>query len=265
MGIEGTGSMRVFGAVVRAVREAAGKDIQQLADHVGYSRTMITRVELGDRMPPPTFVEKATVFLNAGEVLAKAAEKLDRTEHPAWFEGYVDLEKVCVSLYTYSTLVLHGLLQTEAYARAVLDARCPVLEPDEIERRVEARLARQALLTRTPPPQLSFVIEESVLRRSPAGPDAQKKQLEHLLTLFFIFRPRRRAGSEDSRRRLTGGRSFEVRGRFVVIGPASRCRGGLGLREGCHSSTSARCPTRSRATGCARAGGRSPSTDSQPR
>jgi transcriptional regulator with XRE-family HTH domain len=181
MGNEGTGSMRVFGAVLRAVREAAGKDQHEVGDYVGYSRAMVARVELGDRMPPPTFVEKATEYLHAGEVLFKAAEKLDRTEHPAWFGGYVDLEKRAVSLYTYSTLVLHGLLQTEAYARAVLGAYCPVLDTDEIERRVEARLARQGLLTRTPPPQLSFIIEESVLHRSPAGDEAQKAQLEQLL------------------------------------------------------------------------------------
>lgn len=183
MANEGTGSMRVFGAVVRAVREAAGKDTQELADHVGYSRAMITRVELGDRMPPPTFVEKATAFLNAGEILYKAAEKLERTEHPAWFEGYVDLEGSAVSLYKYDTLAINGLLQTKAYAQAVLDAYCPVLDKNEIERRVEARLARQILLARTPPPQLSFVVEESVLRRSPAGDDAQKAQLEHVLTV----------------------------------------------------------------------------------
>lgn len=180
MGIEGTGSMRVFGAVVRAVREAAGKDIQQLADHVGYSRAMITRVELGDRMPPPTFVEKATVFLNAGEVLAKAAEKLDRTEHPAWFEGYVDLEKVCVSLYVYDTLVVNGLLQTQDYARAVLGSRCPMLYPEDIEHRVEARIARQSIVTRIPPAQLAFLIEESALRRLPGGKEVQKAQLAHL-------------------------------------------------------------------------------------
>ncbi|WP_328463875.1 helix-turn-helix domain-containing protein [Streptomyces sp. NBC_00448] len=178
---EGTGSMRVFGAVVRAVREAAGKDQQELADHVGYSRAMITRVELGDRMPPPTFVEKATAFLNAGEILSKAAEKLDRTEHPAWFEGYVDLEKLAVSLYTYDTLVVNGLLQTEEYARAVLSVRCPVLEAEEIEHRVEARMARQVLLTRNPPAQLAFIIEESALRRLPDGKKVQKAQLAHLL------------------------------------------------------------------------------------
>ncbi|WP_329369597.1 helix-turn-helix transcriptional regulator [Streptomyces sp. NBC_00669] len=178
---EGTGSMRVFGAVVRAVREAAGKEQQELADHVGYSRAMITRVELGDRMPPPTFVEKATAFLGAGEILSKAAEKLDRTEHPAWFEGYVDLEKRAASLYTYDNAAINGLLQIEEYASALLSTRCPALETDDIESRVQARMARQVLLLRTPLPQLCFVMEESVLRRPVGGRNVLRQQLLRLL------------------------------------------------------------------------------------
>jgi transcriptional regulator with XRE-family HTH domain len=180
--LEGTGSMRVFGAVLRAVREAAGKTTQELADHVGYSRTMVTKIELGDRLPPPTFVDKATPFLHAGEILTKAAEKLERaSEHPAWFEGYVDLERVAVALYKYDNMAVNGLLQVEEYARALLATRCPSLETEEIEHGVQARVARQVLLTRTPLAQLSFLMEESVLRRPVGGRDVFKAQLLRLI------------------------------------------------------------------------------------
>ncbi|MDJ0346986.1 helix-turn-helix transcriptional regulator [Streptomyces sp. H10-C2] len=178
---EGSASMRMFGAVIRALREPNGISTDELAAHVGYSKSLIIKIERGERMPPPDFIEKAEPLLGAGPVLRKAAEHLERSEFPSWFEEYAELERTAVSVYKYDTLVINGLLQTEDYARALFDGRCPVLDAEEIERRVQARMARQALLTRTPSAQTAFAIEEWVLRRPVGGPDVQGRQLIHLL------------------------------------------------------------------------------------
>jgi transcriptional regulator with XRE-family HTH domain len=179
---EGSASMRMFGAVARGLRENAGVTTDALAQHVGYSKSLIIKVERGERMPPPMFVEKASELLGGGPLLIQAAAHLERrSDFPEWFEPYVDLERSAISLYTYSTLVFHGLLQTEEYAHAVLAARCPLLDPEEVERRVEARLARRGLFSRTPTPQLSFVIEESVLRRPIGGVDVLRAQLQRVI------------------------------------------------------------------------------------
>jgi transcriptional regulator with XRE-family HTH domain len=178
---EGSASMRVFGTVARAMREHAGVTTEELAAHVGYSRSLVIKIERGERMPPPDFIEKAEAVLGAGEVLSKAARHLERGDFPSWFEEYAELEAKAVSLYTYSTLVLHGLLQTEEYARAMFGLRCPVLDAEETERRVQARIARQSLLTRSRAAQLAFIIEEWVLRRPLGGQAVHKGQLEHLL------------------------------------------------------------------------------------
>jgi len=181
---EGSASMRVFGTVLRAMREHVGVSTEDLAAHVGYSRSLVIKIERGERMPPPGFAEKAETLLGTGEVLGKAARHLERGDFPSWFEEYAELEALAVGLYTYNTLVFHGLLQTEEYARAVLSAYCPVLDPEEIERRVQARMARQALLTRVArTPQLSFVIEEWVLQRPVGGRRVLKHQLERLLEI----------------------------------------------------------------------------------
>ncbi|SEN06111.1 Scr1 family TA system antitoxin-like transcriptional regulator [Actinacidiphila rubida] len=181
---EGSASMRMFGAVARGLRENAGVTTDALAEHVGYSKSLLIKVERGERMPPPMFVEKATELYDCGELLARAAAHLERrSDFPEWFEPYADLERTAISLYTYSTLVFHGLLQTEGYAQAVLGARCPLLEADEVERRVEARLARRALFSRTPAPQLAFVIEESVLRRPIGGVEVLRMQLRRTLDI----------------------------------------------------------------------------------
>lgn len=175
---EGSASMRMFGAVARGLRENARVTTDALAEHVGYSKSLIIKVERGERMPPPMFVEKATELLGGGELLIRASAHLERrSDFPEWFEPYVDLERTAISLYTYSTLVFHGLLQTEGYAQAVLGARCPLLDSDEVDRRVEARLARRALFSRNQAPQLAFVIEESVLRRPIGGVEVLRTQL----------------------------------------------------------------------------------------
>lgn len=183
---EGSASMRMFGAVVRALREARGVTTKDLADAVGYSQSLIVKVERGERMPPPDFTTRAEPLIGGGEVMQRAATHLERGEFPSWFEPYADLERSAVSLYTYSTLVLHGLLQTKNYASTVLGAYCPLLEPDEVQRRVDARIARQALFTRIPSAQLAFVIEESVLDRPIGGSEIMHAQLKRLLEVCAL-------------------------------------------------------------------------------
>lgn len=178
---EGSASMRMFGSVVRSLREARDISTDELAAHVGYSKSLIIKIERGDRMPPPMFVEKATALLDAGGVISRAADHLERGDFPSWFEEYAELERQAVTLYKYDTLVVNGLLQTEEYARVLLSATSSVLESEEIERRVQARLARQTLLTRTPPAQLAFLVEESALRRPVGGEVVLKAQLVRLL------------------------------------------------------------------------------------
>ncbi|MEE4546811.1 helix-turn-helix transcriptional regulator [Streptomyces sp. V4-01] len=178
---EGSASMRMFGAVVRALREARGVTTKDLADAVGYSQSLIIKVERGERMPPPDFVTRAEPLIGGGEVMTRAAAHLERGEFPSWFEPYADLERSAVTLYKYDNFVINGLLQTEQYARTLLSDSAAMLEPDDVERRVQARLARQALHTRAPLAQLGFLVEESVLSRPVGGKDVQRAQLNRLL------------------------------------------------------------------------------------
>ena len=84
---------------------------------------------------------------------------------------------------TYEVQFIPGLLQTDDYARAVMIAGRPDLPPDEIEKRVRLRAARQELLTRTPAPRFWAVVDEGALRRPIGGSRVMRAQLEHLLDL----------------------------------------------------------------------------------
>ncbi|WP_431043191.1 helix-turn-helix domain-containing protein [Streptomyces sp. P1-3] len=175
--------MRVFGAVVQGLREAKGFTRDQLADHVKYSTSLVAMIEGGRRMPSPKFITGTEDLLGVKGVIKKAAKHVERDRYPSWFNGYKDQEAQVVTLWTYDCLVLNGLLQTEEYARAVLGARVPHLDQEEIERRVEARLARQALLERVPAATLTFVIEEWLVRKPLGGREVMRGQLQRLLEL----------------------------------------------------------------------------------
>ncbi len=86
-----------------------------------------------------------------------------------------------MELHEYATMVVPGLLQTEDYARALYRMRRPLLDEETVEQRVTARLARQTIFNRWPPPTLSFVLEEVVLHRPFGGADILRGQLRQLL------------------------------------------------------------------------------------
>jgi transcriptional regulator with XRE-family HTH domain len=102
---------------------------------------------------------------------------------PQWFETYVGLEEAASLIRTYEVQFIPGLLQTEDYARAVTIAGRPDLPAEEVERRVNLRLARQELLRRPQAPRLWAVVDEGALRRPIGGSKVMRAQLEHLLKL----------------------------------------------------------------------------------
>jgi len=100
---------------------------------------------------------------------------------PQWFRAYVDLEAVAAQIRTYEGQLVPGLLQTEAYMRAVMGGAQLGDAPEELERRAQLRLGRQRLLTRPDPPRLWAVVDEAALRRPVGGRKVLRAQLERLL------------------------------------------------------------------------------------
>jgi hypothetical protein len=103
---------------------------------------------------------------------------------PAKFAAYLGLESAATTLQAYDTHLVHGLLQTPAYASAQIRAARPDLLDHEVSQLVEVRVRRQEILTRTSPPplMLTSVMDEAVLRRPIGGQQAMRDQLRHLLT-----------------------------------------------------------------------------------
>ncbi|MEU4576469.1 helix-turn-helix domain-containing protein [Nonomuraea sp. ATR24] len=102
---------------------------------------------------------------------------------PSWFEVYIGLEGAASAIRTFENQFVPGLLQSPAYARAVIELGNERAAPDELDRRVQLRVARQRRLTGDDRLNLWAVIDEAVLRRAPGGPEAMREQIEHLLAM----------------------------------------------------------------------------------
>lgn len=100
---------------------------------------------------------------------------------PSWFQSYLGLEAAATLIRAYEVQFVPGLLQTEAYARAVILLGHGAAPEGEIDRRVSLRMRRQQLLTRKDPPHLWVVIDEGALRRPVGGPSVMRAQLTALL------------------------------------------------------------------------------------
>ncbi|MEU2078863.1 helix-turn-helix transcriptional regulator [Streptomyces sp. NPDC013489] len=179
----GQGVVAAFGQSLKTLRTRAGMEREEFGKRLGYSASTIASFEQGRRIPPPRAIDRADEVLDSGGLLVVWKDQLERAQYPAFFQGMAQLEKQAIELLAYDTLVVKGLLQTEEYMRAVLAMRRPVLDPETIEQRVTARLARQDIFDRHPAPLLSFVVCESVLRRRFGGKEVLRGQLEQLLLI----------------------------------------------------------------------------------
>lgn len=178
-------SLRTFGAVVQALREHAGLSRVDLGARVQYSKHTVESVELGRRMPDEAFVERAEEALGNTGALRKAARHLTRGEAglAAWFRRWARLEREAVSLCTYECRLVPGLLQSEAYARAVFEGTIPLRTDGELEVQLDARMERQVMMRERPTVPFSFIVEEHVFRREFGDAEAMRGLVEHVLEL----------------------------------------------------------------------------------
>ncbi|MFH8939506.1 DUF5753 domain-containing protein [Streptomyces griseosporeus] len=102
---------------------------------------------------------------------------------PSWYPTYIGLEDAASTIRAYEVHLVHGLLQTEAYARAVIRSGLRTASEADIERRVAVRLERQQRLISENAPQVHVVLDESALRRPYGNRAVMRDQLHHLIDM----------------------------------------------------------------------------------
>jgi hypothetical protein len=105
---------------------------------------------------------------------------------PNWFVTFVGLEEAASLIRTYEVQFVPGLLQTAAYARAVIQLGYPDGPESEVDQRVHLRMQRQERLTRKDGPRLWAVVDEAALKRPIGGDGIMREQLQHLLEVAAL-------------------------------------------------------------------------------
>ncbi|WP_033322345.1 helix-turn-helix domain-containing protein [Actinomadura atramentaria] len=175
---------------LRKLREEQRLTLQDVADRLAWSRATVSRLETGQTRPKPDDVAALLDLYGVPSpdrdaLLTLAREAGQRgwwTAYADVFAGsYVALEDDASDIRTWDPQLIHGLLQTEDYARAVITAGRLLPHRDQIERRIDARRIRQGLLDRPDAPRLHMIVDEAVLRRPIGSPAVMRAQFEALL------------------------------------------------------------------------------------
>jgi transcriptional regulator with XRE-family HTH domain len=187
---------RRLGMELRRLREAAGLSTQAAAELLETSPASVNRLETGKRdvLRIREIAAMLDVYGLRGDdpVRSRLLQLAREAKEKGWWEEYDDvltsplgtyvgLEAEAQSLDVFETQAVHGLLQTADYARSLFSAIRPQETEMEVSRRVDLRLARQAVLERTTAPlRIRLILDEAVLRRTIGGSAVMRSQLVHL-------------------------------------------------------------------------------------
>ncbi|CAM5404020.1 transcriptional regulator [Streptomyces avidinii] len=167
-----------YGSELRRLREAAGLKQGQLGEIIFCAASLVGQVETARKVPTREFSERVDAALGTGGVFSRLVGLVLRSQLPTWFQEYAAMEAKAAYISAYQPQLVYGLLQTEAYARAVLATGMP----DNLEELVGARMERHRLLGRKNPPMVWVVLDEAVLHRPIGGREVMRSQLAHLLS-----------------------------------------------------------------------------------
>ncbi|QHC22303.1 helix-turn-helix domain-containing protein [Streptomyces sp. GS7] len=184
---------RQLGRYLRDLRNRARLTVRTASRKLEWSEAKLWRIESGQTSLRSLDVEAMCKIYGAPAELTTALMGLAKeTKARGWwhaygdvipegFDLYIGLEEAASQLDWYESDLMPGLLQTDDYAKAIISADHPDESADEIDSRVNLRIARQILITRTTePPTLNVALNEAVLRHSIGGCDVMAEQLNHL-------------------------------------------------------------------------------------
>lgn len=181
-----------LGKLLQQAREAAGIEQKDAAKEIGLNAVSVSRIENGKQSIKGPYVKLLSLLygLDAEQQaeLMTMAQEAGRPEWylalarrvPNWFRQYLGYESVATSMRVYESELVHGLLQTERYTRAVIPAGRLNITEAELDQMVTLRRQRQ---DRTSKGDLTLhvILNEAVLRRQVGGRDVMREQLLHIV------------------------------------------------------------------------------------
>jgi transcriptional regulator with XRE-family HTH domain len=189
-GKSSTVRQRELGRRLRELRNQHELTVEDVGEKLLCSATKISRLETGMRRPSLRDVRDLCTLYGVDELASAELMTLARdAREPSWWDKYDDLnlamliglEQEALALTCYSMYYMPALLQTEDYARAIIRAIAPKMDPGIYQQRVEVRLRRQQLLEGANRPRYRVLLDEAVLRRWVGGTAVMAAQLDKVL------------------------------------------------------------------------------------
>jgi transcriptional regulator with XRE-family HTH domain len=185
---------RRLGSELRKLRDASGLKLEEVAGALGVAPSTLSRIETGKAPTKSAYLNQMLEMYGVTDpVQRQVLVDMAREGHrkgwwaayddvlPSGFDIFVGLEAETTGIRSYENTVVHGLLQTQDYARAVLRELQPRHTAEQVERQVDLRMARQQRLNDEPALDLWVIHDEAVIRRVVGGPGVMQSQLERLL------------------------------------------------------------------------------------
>ena len=181
--------------MLRALRNQKGLTVEQVADGLLCSPSKVSRMETGQGGATARDIrdlcnlydvtdeaERDRMMTLARE--GKAPARWQRYELA--YATYAELEEEALAISAFQSSGVHGLLHTADYARANHESSMPRLDPDQIDLQIEAKLARQLILTQPDPPSFAVVLDEAALHRMVGGRQVMAAQLAKILDMAAL-------------------------------------------------------------------------------
>ncbi|MFH8616778.1 helix-turn-helix transcriptional regulator [Streptomyces sp. NPDC017979] len=173
---------RMIAEMTRKLRLKKGWSQEQLGKAMGYTAQAVSALETYTHAVSDQMLQKLEKHLGEGMGFFEAARVPVRLEKlPAQFKNWSLEEQKVLSLFLYTATVVHGLFQTEEYAKALIGGGYPPLSEQQVNELVEIRMGRKALFDRKPLPHIELILEEAALRRTIGSAEIMRRQLLFLL------------------------------------------------------------------------------------
>lgn len=176
-----TPTAQLVAHMTRKMRRRLGLTQAQLGDRIGFSGAAVSGVETCAQPASDQMLVKLEKTIGGELGFFEEARVYMRVEkYPPQFKNYALLEREALNLYLFATPVIHGLFQTEEYARALIRGGFPILSEERVEELVEARMARKEIFDHDPTAFIELVLDEAVLLRPIGSRDIMRGQLRFL-------------------------------------------------------------------------------------
>jgi len=179
----GASPRAMYAAELRYKREQAGLTRQELGDRLFIGASLVAKLELAERRIQPECAEMLDAALDSDGFFVRNLAAGRATPYREHFADVAELETLALTIREWEPLLVPGLLQTPAYAMAIMRAYDPVLPEEEVGERLAARLSRAKIFTNPDTPMYWAVVNEATIRCPVGGPATMAEQLRHVAAL----------------------------------------------------------------------------------